>query len=295
MLSRRDLFRGTAAAAAGGLLARPALAMDPVVRKGDPSIKVSCCAYSYRQYLQGAKRDMTMPDFVDRCAEIGIDGVELTSYYFPTPLTDDYLVALKRRCFTLGLHVSGTSVGNSFTVPAGPGREKQCAAVKAWVDHSAVLGAPVMRVFAGGAPKGTSEDEARKWVVECLEECCDYAGKKGVVLALENHGGVTATADGILSMIKAVKSDWVGVNLDTGNFRGENAYDQIEQVAPYAVTTHFKSLVNGKPADLKRIVSILRKAGYRGYLSLEYEDREDPKTAVPRILKQMKEAVAAAA
>ena len=269
--------------------------MEPVERSGPARIKLSCCAYSYRQFLSGDKKTMTLDDFIGTCADMGLDGVELTSYYFPS--TDAaYLNHLKRQCYLSGLDVSGTAVGNNFCVGPGETRDKQIASVKQWIDHAADLGAPAMRVFAGSAPGGTSEEDARQWVVECLQECSQRAGERGVILALENHGGVTTTADGLLAIITKVKSDWVGVNLDTGNFRSADPYADIAQAAPYAVTCHAKTDIHpvgaaGGEADFGRIVEILRGAHYRGYLSIEYEAREDPRTGVPKFAERLRAAL----
>lgn len=300
MTSRRDFLRmGTilAAGAMGGVgLPNPAQAVEPIIRKSGSAIKVGCCAYSYRAYLKGDEREMTLDDFLETAAEIGCDGVELTSYYFPPGCGNDYISRLKRGAFLLGLDVSGTAVGNRFTLPPGDERDAQIADVKKWIDHAAEMGAPCIRVFAGGAPEGVAEEQAIRWVVECIEECAGPAEERGVMLALENHHGVTSTADQVLSIVQAVKSDWVGVNLDTGNFRTENPYAELAKAAPYAVTTHFKTEVfpegeEKRPADLKRIVGILRDVGYRGYLTLEYEGAEDAKTGVPKAVAAMKAAV----
>jgi sugar phosphate isomerase/epimerase len=293
--NRRSLLRKGAAGAAGItaiLASRHSTAIEPVNRTGGPRIKLSCCAYSYRQYLQSPDKRMTLEDFIDECARMGLDGVELTSYYFPPDTNTAYLNRLKRRVFFAGMSVSGTAIGGSFTVPPGTERQKQIELTRTWIDRSAELGAPCMRVFAGTVPKEAGEEDARRWCLECLEECCGYASKRGVMLALENHGGITATADQLLLLVKAVKSDWFGVNLDTGNFVGSDPYEQIARAAPYAITTHIKTSVGSAgPADFKRLVDILKSAGYRGYLSMEYEDRENPMTAVPRYMAQLQKLV----
>ena len=277
-------------------MTRLAEGAEQIQRKGGSAIKVGCCAYSYRTYLKGDSPLMSVESFLETAAEMGCDAVELTSYYFPPDFTIEYVNKLKRRAFLLGLDISSTAVGNRFTCPAGAERDAQMALVKKWIVHASELGAPCMRVFAGGVPKGSSEQDAMKWVVDGLNECAELASRHGVMLALENHGGVTATPDQVLSIMTSVKSDWVGVNLDTGNFHTEDPYADITKVAPYAVITHFKAEVSaaGKPkekADVKRIAGILKDAGYRGYLNLEYEAAEDPKTAVPAIIQSMKEAV----
>jgi sugar phosphate isomerase/epimerase len=134
------------------------------------------------------------------------------------------------------------------------------------------------------------------WIVECIQECLPLAEQHGVVLALENHGGVTTVAKDLIAIVKAVNSDWLGVNLDTGNFTTADPYADIAEAAPYAVTTHFKTQIHpsGKdkqPLDLKKTVDILRSAGYRGYVTLEYEAAEDPKTAVPKAIGALRRTI----
>ncbi len=302
--SRRSfLMRTAAAAAAAGVLpsarlaAAPAPSRAPLARQGAPSIKVSCCAYSLRQYLSGNKPSMTMEEFIVWAAGIGIDGVELTSYYFPPNADAAYFNRLKQLAFLHGLDVSGTAVGNNFCVPPGAPRDKEIAAVKRGVDYAVMLGAPCVRIFAGGAPKDTSQDTARQWVAENIETCCAYAGERGVMLALENHGGVTADVDGVLAILDGVKSPWFGLNFDSGNFHSEDPYAELARIAPYAITTHIKVAVSpkGKPAeevDIGRVFKILRDAGFRGYASLEYEGKNEPKEDSAKYLRAMLQAAA---
>jgi sugar phosphate isomerase/epimerase len=294
--TRREFLRNGilvgAGAAAGALLAPGnSEGIEPIVRKGGGRLKLSCCAYSYRQFLSGDKRTMTLDDFIETCAEMDLDGVELTAYYFPREITADYLNHLKRKTFLQGLGISGTAVGNNLCQPPGDARTSNIAQVKQWVDYSAALGATCIRVFGGNVPKGVELAQAQKWTIEVIEECCEYSGKKGVFLAMENHGGITASPKEMLPIVQGVKSEWFGVNLDTGNFRTDDPYRDIAIMAPYAVTTHVKVSIGGQPADYKRIIGILRDAGYRGYFALEYEEREDPRTAVPRVMKTLRELI----
>jgi sugar phosphate isomerase/epimerase len=286
----------------GGLLTVGAVAgmagikadADPVSRKGAPVIKIGCAAQSYQKYLKD--KSMTMDQYVDAAAEMGAEGVELTSYYWPEGFDLAYLNKLKRKCFLLGLDVCATSVGNNFVTPAGPERDKQINHVKQWIEYASEMGAPCMRVFGGSVPKGVAREDAIKWVIECFQTVIPVAEQHGVVLGVENHGGMPATAEEVIRILDGVKSDWVGSNLDLGNFRTEDPYADIAKTAPYAVTTHFKTEVapGGKekvPTDLKRIVGILRNAGYRGYLTLEFEGKGEPKDVVPKTIQAMREAV----
>jgi sugar phosphate isomerase/epimerase len=295
---RRFLSRASAFAA---LAARPRAAggNEPLVRAGGARMKLSLAAYSYRKYLTDHRRarpsappsPMTLDDFVDLCGELGLDGTEPTSYYIPPPVSREYLRRLRRRAFLLGLSISGTAIGNTFTHPPGPAREKEVAHVKQWIDHCVDLGAPVMRIFAGEIQEGTTEQQARAWCVEAIQRCCEYAGQRGIILALENHGGIVATASQLLSIVNAVNSEWFGVNWDSGNFRSD-PYRELAETAPYAVTVQIKTTVHSaqgeRPADLARVIGILKEARYRGFVALEYEGDEDPRIAVPRYLAQLR-------
>lgn len=289
-ISRRDLL---AACAASAVFPGAARAIDPIVRTGKPRLKLSLAAYSFRDSLNLKKKpkpEMTLVDFIDFAAAQDIDAVELTAYYFPET-SPKFLAGLKSRCTRLGLDVSGTAVGNDFCNPDRFNAEM--ASVKEWIEHTSRLGGKTMRIFAGSVPKGDTEEKARARCVAAIEEACDHAAKYGIFLALENHGGITGSADQILQIVKAVKHDHFGVNLDTGNFHTTDPYADLDRVAPYAVVSQLKTEVSptGKgtqEADLQRLVEIYRKANFRGYVALEYEAKEDPKTAVPRALAALK-------
>jgi sugar phosphate isomerase/epimerase len=307
-ISRRDFLSRTGIALTGMAVttafAPVARAVQPLQRTGKPRLMLSLAAYSFRQFFTEGKgtetktapsRRLDMLRFIDYCAEQQC-AAECTSYYFPAKVTEEFLVQLKRRAFLLGVEISGTAVGNTFTHKAGPKRDAEIKSVKEWVDHATVFGAPHIRVFAGGV-QGTSKDEAKKLCIEALEECCDYAGKKGVFLGLENHGGIVSECEDLLDIVGAVKSPWCGINFDSGNFRTDDPYADLVRIAPYAVNVQWKADIfprgtkQKQPVDLKRVVKILRDANYHGYVALEYEAEEDAWTAVPRLLNQMRDLI----
>jgi len=302
--SRRGFLRHSAfasAAAIGGsaLTGSIAAAIEPIERSGPAQFKFSLAAYSYRTLLQGTAKSppkLTLEDFIKDCAQMGLEGTELTSYYFPQPVTDEYLRKVKGDCFRLGLDVSGTAVRSDFGYPPGDERRRQIDDVNRWVDHAEVLGAPVIRIFAGKVKKGSTPEAAHALIVEGIEECCDYAGRHGVYLALENHGGPTSTIDGILAIVRDVKSPWFGVNLDSGNFRSQDNYADLARLAPYAVNVQVKVVMKGpggkkkRPTVFSRLAAILRDVGYRGYIVLEYEEDGDPRTECPRYVEKIREA-----
>ncbi len=294
--SRREFARISLGAGLASVLGARDVAAAPD-RNPAIHLKVGCAAYSFRSLLDLKKPQMTLEDFITRCAEWGAEGVELTEYFFPKPVTPAYVLRLKRLALASGVAITGTPIGNRFTLPPGEARDAQIASVRRWIDVAADLGAPTVRIFAGGAAQGTDASQARKWAVECIESCLDQAARRGVVLVLENDGGVTSDAEGTLEIVRAIKSEWFGMNLDTGNFKTADPYGDLERCASHAVTCHFKTEIfrkgeqKGEAADLPRLVDILRKANYRGYLNLEHESQEDPMTAVPAILQKLRQLV----
>lgn len=302
---RRSVHAGLAMTGVN-LLSLPLAALEPFNRTGSPRLLLSLAAYSFRDFFKDAgnkrasdpARRLDLFQFIDYCAAHGCQGTELTSYYFPPDINADLLIRLKRHAFLRGIEISGTAVGNTFTLPKGEKRDQESANVKKWVDYAQIMGAPHIRVFAGNAGK-LDKAEAKKLCIEALEECGDYAGKKGVVLGLENHGGIVAEAGEVLDIVRAVKSPWIGLNVDTGNFHTDDPYADLVKIAPYAVNVQMKGEIHrrgqskSEPADLPRLAKILRDANYQGYVALEYESAEDPWQAVPVLLKRMKELFAA--
>ena len=204
-IQRREWLAAAAMAGVGSMGNSALMAMEPIKRNGSAKYSFSLAAYSYRKLLQGDSATLTLFDFIDDCAKFGIEGAELTSYYFEEPTTDDYLRRLKQHAFRQGVDISGTAIRCDFGVPPGAKRGQEIADVKRWIERAEILGAPVIRIFAGHQPKGQSAERTHKLIVEGIQECCEHAGKHGVHLALENHGGPTATADGLLAIVRDVQ------------------------------------------------------------------------------------------
>ncbi len=295
-LDRRQWLQAGAAAAVSCWGTQKVWAIDPIPRQGDkPILKLSIAGYSFRKYLDLKNPTMTLFDFIDLAAWGPVEAVELTSYYF-AETTDEYLKRLKQRCQQHGLAISGVPVGNNFCRRDPQRLRMEIAAVKAWTERAAVLGAETVRIFAGSVEKGDTLEAARQRVIEAIEECCAHAEKLGVKLALENHGGITATPEQVLAIARAVKSKAFGLNIDTGNFHTADPYADIAAIVPYGIVAQVKTEVirpnqQREEADLGRIVKILKDAKFQGYVALEYEAAEDPKLAVPKYLKQLRKLI----
>lgn len=289
-LSRRQ-FLSTAASAA--LLPSVATAIDPIVRPGKTAqLTLSLAAYSFRKYLDLKKPTMNLFQFMDFCVEQKLTAVELTSYYF-TDTSPEYLTKLRDYAKAKSLVISGVPVGNNFCKRDEKLLAAEVKKTQEWIERAGYMGAKTVRIFAGNLEKGDTLEAAQKRVVASLEQCCETAKKAGVLLAMENHGGITATPEQLLALVKPVKSAFLGVNIDTGNFRTADPYADVKTITPYGVNVQVKTEVfpNGKEkveADLKKMVQILKDGNYHGYVALEYEAAEEPKIAVPKHLQELK-------
>ncbi|MCS1410137.1 MAG: hypothetical protein M2R45_03326 [Verrucomicrobia subdivision 3 bacterium] len=301
-LSRRQFVNFSGSLAAAATLTPSILhAMSPFSRPGKPRLSTSIAAYSFREYFVDSTRrrqeiiseqHISLFDFIDYCADQGCAGTELTGYYFPKGIDGNFLLRIKRHAFLRGVAISGTAVGNTFTHAPGEKRAEQLAYVNRWIDHASIMGAPHLRVFAGNQGNQPFET-AKKHCIEGLQECGKYAAKKGVFLGIENHGGIVAEADPLISIVQAVDNPWVGINLDTGNFHTDDVYGDIAKCAPYAVNVQLKVEVRPRgqkrksKADLGRLIRILKNANYQGYVALEHEAAEDPWKTIPVYLAEL--------
>ncbi len=254
------------------------------------NMRVSLAAYSVRDELNSGQIDLF--NLIDWCSTLNLSGIELTSYYFNKDFDRKYLQQLRQHAFRQGLTVSGTAVGNNFCLPPGKERAKEVAQLKQWIDHAADLFAPHIRIFAGSLPEGVEKKTGIQWVADSIKGVLEKASEKGVMLGLENHGGITARAADHLAICDAVgEHPWFGINLDTGNYRTD-PYKELALAAPRAVNVQFKvEVYKGEekvPTDLERLRDILIKANYKGWVALEYEAAEDPKVAIPRYAAQLK-------
>lgn len=332
LTSRRDFLKtATLAPLVAGAVFSPRAAQAAISapkRVGGPMLKVSCNAYSFgrllNDQLQGRGAGISLLDLCDFCAQHGFDGIDPTGYYFPgyekdgpgVP-SDKFIFALKRRAFDLGLGISGTGVGNNFTVADKAARARDVQRIKNWVEVAAKLGAPVVRVFADtqmrsqtwqGVSNHASRDTVEAWIADDIRACADHGAKFGVIIGVQNHGDFLKTADDVLSLLNRVDSPWCGAIVDTGYFKAADPYAEMAKTAPYAVNWQVKQSPMGvereaeAPTDLTRLLRIIRASGYRGYLPIETLSPRgnaggtyDPFVVVPKFLAELRAAIAATA
>ena len=265
--------------------------------------------YSFWQFQNEALRDVEA--CLEHAARMGFDAVEILHRQMEQE-GNAYLQRLKRRAFVLGLDLCGFSTHQGFVFPDPEERRRNVEHTLRCIDLAYRLGIPTVRVNTGrwgtsgsfdelmanrGIEEplpGHTEDEAFGWVIDGLGQCLEAAAAAGVTLGLENHWGLGRTPEGVLRIVRALDSPWLQVTLDTGNFL-EDPYDRLEQLADHTVYVHAKTYYGGGlwyslDLDYHRIASLLRRHQYRGYVTLEFEGKEDPLAAVPRSLSLLQQA-----
>jgi L-ribulose-5-phosphate 3-epimerase len=299
---------------AGGSSAHARLLQDTKPTAGAPTAAarrnpIGVSTYSFWQFRN---RRVDIPECIDRAAALGFDGVEVLHIQMADE-SNATLQKIKRQAHSLGLALMGLSTHQGFVTPDRSERQTNIQKTLYQIDLAYRLGIPTMRINTGrwGTTKsfdelmahkgiepslpGHTDDEAFKWVIDALEKLLPRAQECGVVLGLENHWGLGRTAEGVLKIVETIKSPWLQITLDTGNFL-ENSYEQMERMASSSVPI---ALVQAKTyfgggrwyaldLDYSRIAEILRKHNYRGWISLEFEGNEDAQTAVPKSLELLR-------
>jgi sugar phosphate isomerase/epimerase len=286
--NRREFFRAAGLAAAGSLWERAAQesARPAGTLSSRPRFLIGCCAYSYAKHL--AEGRMTMEDFIRKGVELGVHGVDLTTYWLKST-EPAYLASLRHLAYRNGVSFSGAAIRTDMCQADPSKRAQELEMIKHWVDATDMLGASHLRVFGGYPPEGTTEEQAIARVAEMMKAACDYAGKKGITLGIESHGGITAKASTMVEILRRVDSPFAGITLDISHF-ADNPYAQLEAAIPYATQAHIKDRFssNKEPIDLERVFARFARASYKGYMSAEYEGDEDPMTGVPKLIEQIR-------
>jgi L-ribulose-5-phosphate 3-epimerase len=309
-LSRRQFTTsvlGGAAALAAPRAIRAQETPDTTVQP--PRNRIAVSTYSFWRFLDNSK--LSIDQCIDEAARLGFDGVEILHMQMESD-APAYLQRLKQRAFVNGLDLCGFSTHQDFVSPDADERQQNVDHTIRCIELAYALGIPTIRVNTGrwGTTKdfdtlmanrgiepnleGYTDDDGFAWVIESLEKCVPTAERCGVTMGLENHWGLGRTPEGVLRIIEAVDSPWLQATLDTGNFL-EDPYDRLELMAPSAVLVQAKTYYGGGiwytlELDYMRIAELLRRHNYRGYISLEYEGKEDWRTAIPRSLEVLREA-----
>jgi sugar phosphate isomerase/epimerase len=300
-LNRRSFLSASAAAAA-------IPATVPGQNAGANRTRIAVSTYSYWHFRQPK---FPIEKVIEDAARLGFDGVEILHRQMESE-SAAYMNKLKQLAFRHGLALPMLSIHQDFVSPEPAERRKHIEHTERCIGIAAQMGIPAVRLNSGRwktiksfddlmKVKGNEPplqnykpDDAFRWVVESIRACLPAAEKAGVMLALENHWGLTTDIDVLLSIWREVNSPWLGINADTGNFPGD-PYEGIAKLAPHASIVQAKTYYGGGEwytldLDYKRIAGILKKAGFRGWVSLEMEGKEPASAAVPKSLAVLREA-----
>lgn len=316
-ISRRDFLAASVTAGATGLLATPARvagAAAPIPPRRPIQLGIS--SYSY-WHFRSAK--VPIETVIEKTAALGVPGVDILHRQMEiaereplTPANRQYLQKLKRHAFRHGVDLICLSIHQDFVDPSAGYRRREIDHTLKCIEIAATLGIPCIRLNSGRwgtirrftdlmnargeepIPPGHTEDEGFKWCQDAIEQCLPKAAECGVLLALENHWGLTRTPEGLLRLVNAIKSPWLGALMDTGNFL-EDPYAKLAAIAPQTVFVQAKTYFGGGEwytleLDYARVAKILADANYTGYVALEMEGKEHADTAVPKSIELLRKA-----
>lgn len=313
--SRRQFLVSTALGGAA-ISARPGLVDAAAPKTARPRIQLGISSYSYWHFKT---EKVPIETVIDKTAALGVAGVDILHRQMDLPekepLTADhrvYLRRLKRHAFTRGVSLICLSIHQNFVSADAEERQRHIEHTMKCLEIAYDLGVPCLRINSGRwntiksfddlmkargeepILPGHTEDDGFNWCVDSLQKCVAKAAQCGVVLAVENHWGLSRTPEGLLRIVNAIPSPWVGALMDTGNFL-ENPYDKLRQIAPKTVFVQAKTYPGGGEwytldLDYPRIARILADAGYGGYVSLEMEGKENPDVAVPKSIQLLRKA-----
>ena len=271
--------------------------------------RIGVSTYSFWHFDETTDKWRNIEKCLEAAADMGFDGVEILQVQM-LDTSPAALMKIKSRAFTLGLDLMGFSTHQGFLTPDEQKRTDNILKTTQFLEQAYDLGIPTIRVNTGrwGTSKnfdelmanrgveprleGRTDEEGFKWIIDSFEKLVPEAEKRGVIMGLENHWGLGTTPEGVMKIVNEVKSPWLQVTLDTGNFL-EDPYDRLKMLAPQTVLMQAKTYYGGGlwyqlELDYARIAQIMRDAGYRGYISLEMEGKEDPMTAVPKSLELLR-------
>ena len=302
--TRRRLMQAGGVSVLGASCADPQSASAPPARR----IRLGVSTYSYWHF-----KEVKYPieKVIDHAAGLGFDGVEILHRQMKDE-TAGYMNGLKRRAWDAGLDLIMLSIHQDFVDPSEVKRQEAIDHTKRCIDLAHQMGIPAIRLNTGRwgtirsfddlmasggdepALEGYTDEDAIGWCIDSIRDCLPHAAGAGVVMALENHWGLSTNVENLLRIHREVADPWLGINMDTGNYVGD-PYPQMERLAPHANIVQAKTYPGGGvwytlDLDYQRIASILRTAGFEGYVSLEMEGRAPAEQAVAESYRVLRDA-----
>jgi sugar phosphate isomerase/epimerase len=313
--SRRNFLKLAAASSLAATVA-PTQAALFSKKAARPQVKLGVASYSY-WHFRGPK--VTISQVIEKAGALGISGVDILHRQMDIPEREplgadhrSHLRQLKRHALRHGVGLINLSIHQDFVDPDPAYLRKEIEHTQKCIEIAYELGVPCVRINSGRwntiksfddlmkargiepIPAGVTEDEGFKWCIDSIEKCLPKAQECGVTLAVENHWGLSRTPEGLLRIVNAFNSPWVGAMMDTGNFL-EDPYDKLEAIAPKTIYVQAKTYYGGGEwytldLDYKRIARILAAANFTGYVAVEFEGKAPADEAVPKSLAMLRKA-----
>lgn len=310
MTSRRSFVRNTLGGAALMSMPLPSVLVAAPRPPAAKQFKLGISTYSYWHFRTPK---VPIEKVIDEAARLQVEGVDVLHRQMESE-DNAYLQKLKQHAFANGIDLISLSIHQDFVSPDAAERQKDIDHTLRCIELAYKMGIPCIRLNSGrwGTVKsfdalmanrgiespipGYTEDDAFKWCIDSIEKCLPKAAECGVLMALENHWGLGSTPEGLLRIRKAIDSPWLSILMDTGNFL-ENPYEKLEKIAPYTGFVQAKTYYGGGEwytldLDYKRIIGMLRKVNYKGYISIEFEGKEAPETGVQKSVELLRSAMA---
>jgi len=264
------------------------------------TFNISLAQWSLHKRLFGkAGEKLDNLDFAEAAGKLGFDGIEYVNQFFMDKALDArYITEMKKRASDHGvksLLIMCDGEGNL----GDPDKIKRTKTVNnhlKWINVASVLGCHSIRV---NAHSEGSYDEQLKLNADGLRRLSEQGAKSGINVIVENHGGFSADANWLTSLVKKVNLPNCGILPDFANFPKEtNKYEAIDILMPYAKAVSAKSFdfdKNGDETtiDYYRMMGVVLKHGYSGYVGIEYEgDRlgeQEGILATKRLLERVRD------
>ena len=272
-----------------------------------PQAMMTLAVSTYSLWRWRRENNRSLEHALERIKSFGVQAVEFAPI---GPDADDLprrVAGIRKRCDRLGLRVCSVCVGAELLAPSRQ-QKKVVERLKRDVEVTQVLGALTMRHDVTRGEGARSFPATLKSVVPAIRAVADFAAGKGIKTSLENHGFYMQASTRVEQLIKAVDHENFGLTIDLGNFLcvNENPTDATKRLAKYVIMAHAKDFhvkpkqhipptgwfatptpicLRGAIAghgvlDLPAQLKLLKKAGYDGYLSLEFEGMEEPTEAI---------------
>ncbi len=281
-------------------------------------MKTCVTSYSFHSYVN--EDQLGYLGIIDKAAEMGFDAIEFTEGYYQNIPDGGRRIA--ERAAEKGIAVANFAVGANFTSGSNGNLKEEIARVQKLVDFAEAMGAKCMRHdvsygFGNDVKHGRSYDKALPRIVEGCLEVTKYAEQKGIKTCTENHGYFSQDANRVEKLINEVDHDNFGALVDLGNFMcaDEDPSLSVSIMAPYAFHVHAKdfhyksgmdvnpgagwfqtragnylrgAIIGHGEAKIWQSIQTLKKCGYDGYVTVEFEGMEDPLQGIKLGLDNLK-------